>query len=79
MSEELETYEQRRNKQLRKEIEEADSERVRRQKLLDYLWEQKLLSGAPFDDGYDYSTGFKEPKYRPSCHVGKHDSDFGQH
>jgi hypothetical protein len=75
----VETFEQRRNKQLRKEIEEADQAWVRGQKLVDYLWEQKLLSEASLDDNYVEIGGFRERRYRTSCHVGKHDTDFGQH
>jgi hypothetical protein len=75
----LETYEQRVNKQRRREIEEADQDWVRKQKLLDHLWQQKLDAEAPLDDGYVEIAGFRVPRYRTSCHVGKHDPDFGQH
>ena len=75
----VETFQDRVNKQMRREIEEADSDWVRQQKLLDHLWQAKLDAETPLDDGYDYSTGFREPRYRTSCHVGKHDPDFGEH
>jgi hypothetical protein len=74
-----ETYQQRINKQMRREIEEADSEWIRQQKLLDHVWQQKLDSEAPADDGYVEIGGFRVPRYRTSCHVGKHAPDFGQH
>ena len=64
---------------MRREIEEADQEWIRKQKLVDHLWEQKLLSEEPLDDGYVEIAGFRVPRYRTSCHVGKHDPDFGQH
>ena len=75
----LETYEQRINKQMRREIEEANTEWVRGQKLADHLWQAKLDAKAPLDDGYVEIAGFRVPRYRTSCHVGRHDSDFGQH
>jgi hypothetical protein len=67
------------NAQKRREIEGADTEWIRKQKLLDHLWQQKLDSESDWDDGYEDWTGFREPRYRTSCHVGKHDPDFGQH
>jgi hypothetical protein len=73
------TYEQRRNQQLRREIEEADQGWVRKQKLLDHLWQTKLDNETDWDDGMVEIAGFRVPRYRTSCHVGRHDSDFGQH
>ena len=73
------TYQQRVNAQMRREIEEADQDWIRKQKLLDHLWQQKLDAETDWDDGRDDSTGFRVPRYRTSCHVGKHDPDFGQH
>jgi hypothetical protein len=75
----VETFQQRANKQIRREIEEADQEWIRQQKLLDHLWQTKLDAEASIDDGYVEVGGFRERRYRSSCHVGKHDSDFGQH
>jgi hypothetical protein len=72
----LETYEERVNKQKRREIEEANQEWIRKQKLLDHLWETKLAAEMSFDDDWDYSTGFKEHRHRTTCHRGRWDSDF---
>ena len=77
MSQPERTYQDMVNAQKRREIEEADSERVRKQRELDFWWEQKLLSEASLDDGYVEIGGFRERRYRTSCHVGKHDPDFG--
>jgi len=74
-----ETYERRYQSQLRREFEESDLDWVRKQKLLDHLWQAKLDADAPLDDGFVEIAGFREPRYRTSCHVGKHDPDFGQH
>jgi hypothetical protein len=64
---------------MRKEIQAADTEWARQQKLLDLLWQAKLDAEAPLDDGMVEIAGFRVPRYRTSCHVGKHDPDFGQH
>jgi len=74
----VETYEQRRRR-MRQEIAESDTEWVRAQKLADHLWQAKLDAEAPIDDGYVEIAGFRERRYRTSCHVGKNDSDYGQH
>jgi hypothetical protein len=72
----LETYEQRVNKQRRREIEEADQEWIRKQKLIDHLWQQKLDAEAPLDDDWDYSTGYMERRHKVTCHRGRWDPDF---
>ena len=72
-------YSRRYQAQLRKESEEADQDWVRKQKLLDHLWQAKLDAEASLDDDYVEVAGFRVPRYRTSCHVGRHDPDFGQH
>jgi hypothetical protein len=79
MSEPERTYQDMVNAQKRREIEEADTDWVRKQKLLDHLWQQKLDAESDWDDDYVEIGGFREPRYRTSCHVGKRDPDFGQH
>ena len=79
MSEPERTYQDMVNAQRRREIEEADQDWVRKQKLLDHLWQTKLDAETDWDDGYVEIGGFRELRYRTSCHVGKNDPDFGQH
>jgi hypothetical protein len=74
-----ETYQQRVNRRMRQEIAEADQDWIRKQKLLDLLWQQRLDAEAPLDDDMIEVAGFRVPRYRTSCHVGRHDPDFGQH
>jgi hypothetical protein len=61
------------------ELAEFDTPQARYQAVLDRQWQAKLDADADWDDGYVEVAGFREPRYRPSCHVGKHDPDFGQH
>jgi hypothetical protein len=69
-----ETYEQRLAAVHRREILEAESPRARQQRLIDYWWEQqKIINDV--DDGYVMIGGFRELR-RPSCHRGRHDSDW---
>jgi hypothetical protein len=70
------TYQQRVYKQMRREIEEVDQEWIRQQKLVDYLWQQKLDAEAPLDDEWDYSTGYAERRHKVTCHRGRWDPDF---
>ena len=70
------TYQQQVNRRMRQEIAESDTEWVRKQKLLDYLWQTKLDAEAPLDDEWDYSTGFAERRHKPTCHRGRWDPDF---
>jgi len=76
MSEPARTYQDMVNVQRRREIEEADQEWIRKQKLLDHLWQQKLDAEAPFDDDWDYSTGYMERPHKVTCHRGRWDPDF---
>ena len=70
------SYERRRQAQMRREIEEADQDWIRKQKLLDHLWQQKLDAESSFDDEWDYSTGFAERRHKVTCHRGRWDPDF---
>jgi len=70
------SYRQRVNAQMRKEIEAADVPWIRTQKLLDHFWQQKLDAETPFDDDWDYSTGFAERRHKVTCHRGRWDPDF---
>jgi len=70
------TYQQRVNAQRWREIEEADTEWVRKQKLLDHLWQQKLDAEGLLDDEWDYSTGYMERRHKVTCHRGRWDPDF---
>jgi hypothetical protein len=45
---------------MRREIEEADSDWVRQQKLLDHLWQQKLDAESDWDNDYYEVGGFQE-------------------
>ena len=76
MSETERTYQDMVNAQMRREIKEADQEWIRKQKLLDLLWQAKLDAEAPLDDEWDYSTGYKERRHKVTCHRGRGDSDF---
>ena len=69
-------YSRRYHAQLRREIEEADQDWVRKQKLLDHLWQQKLDAEAPLDDNWDYSSGYAERRHKVTCHRGRWDPDF---
>jgi len=64
--------------QHRKEFTQFEADAVRkRQRELDFHWQAKLDAERSFDDGYDYSTGFRELRRRTSCHRSKSDPDFG--
>ena len=76
MSEPERTYQDMVNAQRRREIAEADQDWVRKQKLLDHLWQTKLDAEASLDDDYDYSTGYAERRHKVTCHRGRWDSDF---
>ena len=67
----------RRMEQERKELTQAENVRERYQRELDRWWQSKLDAEASLDDGYDYSTGYKERRYKATCHRGPGDSDWG--
>jgi hypothetical protein len=73
-----ETYDQRVARRIQQEIAALEKNpQVKGQAIIDRLWQLKLDAEASFDDGFDYSTGFKEPRYRASCHRGRGDPDWG--
>jgi hypothetical protein len=76
-----ETMEARRRQQEKKEMAEFYAEgqdpRARYQRELDRWWQSKLDAEAALEDEYDYSTGYKERRYKSSCHRGPGDSDWG--
>jgi hypothetical protein len=61
----------------RREMAEWNDPRVRYQRELDRWWQSKLDAEAALDDGFDYSTGYKERRYKTTCHRGKGDPDYG--
>ena len=72
-----ETYQQRVNKQMRKEIEEADTEWVRKQKLLDLLWQSKLDAESDWDgDMYEVGGFIEYHSKTPSYHKARRDRDW---
>jgi hypothetical protein len=75
----IETYQDRINKQMRKEIEEADTDWVRAQRHLDYLWQTKLDAESDWDDGYIEIGGFRERRTRYGFTKHWRDPDFDVH
>jgi hypothetical protein len=70
------TQEARRRRQEAKELAEWNDPRARYQRELNRFWEaSRAITEA--EDEFDYSTGFKERRYKTSCHRGKGDSDWG--
>src|SRR5690242_16089897 len=64
----------------RQEIQEFEGNEIaKRQRELDRFWQAKRDAESDWDDGYVEVAGFRESRYRTSCHVGKHDPDFGEH
>jgi hypothetical protein len=70
-----ESFQDRVNKQMRREIEEAETDWVRQQKLLDHLWQQKLDAETDCD-GYDESGGFRERRTKYGFHKHWRDGDW---
>jgi len=75
------SYEVRRRKQEAKEMAEWNAgwqdPRTRYQRELDRFWEAKRAIEVALEDDYDYSTGFKEPRFKTTCHRGSGDPDWG--
>ena len=75
------TSEARRRRQEQKEmaqwIAEGQDPRVRYQRELDRFTEASRAIEAALDDGYVYVGGFREPRYKTTCHKGKGDPDWG--
>jgi hypothetical protein len=71
-----ETMEDRRARQMAKEIAEANNPQVRAQAELDRWFQAKLDFEASLSE-WDYSTGFRERRYKTGGHRGPGDSDWG--
>jgi len=66
-------------KRIAEELAEFDTPQARYQAVIDRYWEAQRDAESDWDDEYVEIAGFREPRYRTSCHVGKRDPDFGQH
>jgi len=75
------TYETRRRRQEAKEMAEwsagYDDPRTRYQRELDRFMEANRVIEASLEDEYVYVGGFREPRYKTTCHRGKGDPDYG--
>ena len=59
------------------ELEEADQDWIRKQKLLDLLWQAKLDAETDRDDDQYFVGGFQEFHSKtPSFHKAKRDRDW---
>ena len=67
------TQEARRRRQEAKELAEWNDPRHAYQRELDRFMEANRV----IEDAFDYSTGFKERRYKTSCHRGPGDPDYG--
>jgi hypothetical protein len=72
-----ETYDQRVSRRIQQEITALEDPQAKSQAIVDRLWQAKLDADASYDDGFDYSTGFREPRRRASFHKGRGDPDYG--
>jgi hypothetical protein len=68
------TAEDRRSQQMAKEVAEWNAQRYQRE--LDRCWQARLDFEAD-DDDWVMIGGFREPRYRTTCHRGKGDPDYG--
>jgi hypothetical protein len=66
-------------KRIAEELAEFDTPQARYQAVINRHWEAMRDAESDWDDEYVEIAGFREPRYRTSCHVGKRDPDFGQH
>ena len=64
-------------RRMQQEAAQAEKVRMRYQSELDRWWQSKLDAEAALDDGYVEIGGFREPRYRTTCHRGKGDPDYG--
>ena len=75
------TYETRRRQHEAKEIAQwtADGQdpRIAYQRELDRFMEAKRIIETAYEDEYVYVGGFREPRYKTTCHRGKGDPDYG--
>ena len=67
------TQEARRRRQEAKELAEWNDPRHAYQRELDRF----MGANRVIEDAFDYSTGFKERRYKTSCHRGPGDPDYG--
>jgi hypothetical protein len=67
------TQEARRRRQEAKELAEWNDPRHAYQRELDRFMEANRV----IEDAFDYSTGFKERRYKTTCHRGLGDPDYG--
>jgi hypothetical protein len=70
------TAEDRRSQQMAKEIAEWNDARNRAQRELDRWWQARLDFEAD-DDEWIMVGGFRERRYRTTCHRGRGDPDYG--
>jgi len=66
-----------RRQQEAKEIAELNDPRARYQAELDRWWQAKRDLETALDDGYVNVGGFREPRYKTTCHRGPGDPDWG--
>jgi len=69
------TAQDRRSQQMAKEIAEWNAQ-DRYERELNRQWESKLFEAAD-DDEFVMVGGFRERRYRTTCHRGKGDPDYG--
>jgi hypothetical protein len=79
---EKDTAEDRRNRQYHKEVaqwnREGEDPRVRYQREIDRWWQAKKdFEAALLENEYVMIGGFREPRYRTTCHRGRGDPDYG--
>jgi hypothetical protein len=67
------TYEARRQRQMAKELAEFNDPRAAYQRELDRFMEASRV----IEDDYVEIAGFRERRYKTSCHRGKGDPDYG--
>ena len=67
------TQEARRRRQEAKELAEWNDPRHAYQRELDRF----MQANRVIEDAFDYSTGFKERRYKTTCHRGPGDPDYG--
>jgi hypothetical protein len=73
---EVVTAEDRRSRQMAKEIAEWNAQ-DRYQRELNRWWQAKLEIEAAVESDYVMVGGFLEPRYRTTCHKGRGDPDWG--
>jgi hypothetical protein len=73
---EEDTQEARRRRQEAKELAEFNDPRHAYQRELDRFWTANRAIEASLDE-YVEIAGFREPRYRTTCHRGKGDPDYG--